>query len=50
MPFKSENQRRYLWMHHPDVAKRWTQEHGSKIQRAAKKRLKKTGKNVARHK
>lgn len=21
MPFKSEAQRRYLWMHHPEVAK-----------------------------
>lgn len=23
MPFKSEAQRRYLWLKHPDIAKRW---------------------------
>jgi hypothetical protein len=27
MPFVSEAQRRYLWMHHPSVAKRWAHEH-----------------------
>lgn len=32
MPFRSEKQRRYLWMKHPDIAKRWTSEYGSKIQ------------------
>lgn len=29
-PFRSEKQRRYLWMHHPEIAKKWTKEHGSK--------------------
>jgi len=29
-PFKSEKQRRYLWVHHPDIAERWSQEYGSK--------------------
>lgn len=29
MPFKSEAQRRYLWMYHPDIAKRWAKEHPS---------------------
>jgi hypothetical protein len=23
MPFKSEDQRGYMWEHHPDIAKRW---------------------------
>jgi hypothetical protein len=26
MPFKSEAQRRYLWMHEPEIAKKWTHE------------------------
>lgn len=30
MPFKSENQRRFLWAKHPEIARRWTNEHGSK--------------------
>lgn len=29
MPFRSEKQRRYMWKNHPDIARRWTQEHGS---------------------
>jgi hypothetical protein len=31
MPFRSEAQRRFLWMKHPDIAEKWTAEHGSKI-------------------
>lgn len=23
MPFKSEKQRRYMWVHHPRIAKAW---------------------------
>ena len=30
MPFRSEKQRRYLWMKHPKIAQKWTDEHGSK--------------------
>jgi len=30
MPFRSEKQRRYLWKHHPKMARDWTDEHGSK--------------------
>jgi hypothetical protein len=30
MPFVSEKQRRFLWKNHPDIARRWTAEHGSK--------------------
>lgn len=26
MPFKSENQRRYLWMKHPKMARKWAGE------------------------
>lgn len=26
MPFKSEEQRRYLWMKHPKIARRWSNE------------------------
>lgn len=29
MPFKSEAQRRYLWMHHPEVARKWAHKYGS---------------------
>jgi hypothetical protein len=27
MPFKSEAQRRYLWVHEPALAKKWAHEH-----------------------
>ena len=27
MPFKSESQRRYLWMKEPALAERWAKEH-----------------------
>lgn len=30
MPFKSEAQRRYLWLKRPDIAKRWANEPGAK--------------------
>lgn len=32
MPFRSEKQRRYLWAKHPEIAEKWTEEHGSKPQ------------------
>lgn len=31
MPFRSLKQRKYLWAKHPDIARKWTKEHGSKI-------------------
>lgn len=40
MPFRSEKQRRYLWLTHPEIARKWTREHGSKPQ-PRKKRKKK---------
>ena len=27
MPFKSESQRRYLWLKHPEIAKKWAKEY-----------------------
>lgn len=30
MPFKSENQRRYLWANEPNVARRWSEKYGSR--------------------
>jgi len=29
MPFKSEKQRRFLWMHHPEVARAWAHSESS---------------------
>lgn len=29
MPFRSTAQRKFLWAKHPEIAKRWTAEHGS---------------------
>ncbi len=28
MPFKSQAQRAYMFMHHPEVAKRWAAKYG----------------------
>lgn len=31
MPFKSENQRRFMWAQHPDIAEKWAHgEHSKK--------------------
>ena len=30
MPFRSERQRRYMWMRHPELARKWTDKYGSK--------------------
>lgn len=30
MPFKSEKQRRFLWMSHPEIASKWSHKYGSK--------------------
>jgi len=34
VPFRSEKQRRFLWANHPDIARRWTTEYGSKVANA----------------
>ena len=44
MPFRSEKQRKYLWMNHPEIAQRWTAEHGSKP--VGKKKNKKISKSA----
>ena len=31
MPFRSEDQRKFMWAKHPDIAKKWTKKYGSKI-------------------
>ena len=38
MPFKSVKQRKFMWSQHPEIAKRWTKEHGSKIVKSKKKK------------
>ena len=38
MPFKSENQRRFLWAKHPEIAKKWTDEYGSKVEKPKPKK------------
>jgi hypothetical protein len=43
MPFRSAKQRRYMWAKHPHLAKRWTEEYGSKPQPKRKKKAKKHG-------
>jgi hypothetical protein len=30
MPFRSEKQRRFMFVHHPEIAKRWSHEYGSR--------------------
>jgi hypothetical protein len=30
MPFRSVKQRKFMWAKHPEIAKKWTKEHGSK--------------------
>jgi hypothetical protein len=37
MPFKSEKQRKYLWVKHPSIAKRWTKKYGSEIKKKSKR-------------
>lgn len=51
MPFKSEKQRRYLWVHEPKLARKWSHEYGSKpkLSDVAKKRLVKKRGSVSRH-
>jgi hypothetical protein len=36
MPFRSENQRKYLWAKHPEIARKWTEKYGSKIKKKRK--------------
>ncbi len=40
MPFKSEKQRKYLWIHNPEIAKKWEKEYGSAIVKKKKEKKK----------
>ena len=40
MSFRSEKQRKYMWSQHPEIAKEWTAEYGSKIVKSKKKKKK----------
>jgi hypothetical protein len=40
VPFKSVKQRKFMWAKHPEIAKRWTAEHGSTIKPKAKPKAK----------
>jgi len=46
MPFQSEAQRRYMWMEHPDIAKKWS--HGEHT--TSSKRFKAKNKGLPYHK
>jgi hypothetical protein len=37
MPYRSERQRRFMHAKHPDIAARWDEEYGGKIQPKRKK-------------
>jgi len=37
MPFRSEKQRKFMWVKHPKIAKKWSAEYGSKIVKKKKK-------------
>ena len=47
MPFKSEAQRRYLWMKHPEIAEAWS--HG-RSSVTGKKEFKPKNRGLPRHK
>ncbi len=42
MPFASEKQRRYLWLKHPEIARKWANEE-KKATKKVKLRVKKKG-------
>jgi hypothetical protein len=37
MPFRSVKQRKWMFMHKPEIAKRWAEEHGTKVVKPKKK-------------
>jgi len=47
MPFRSEKQRRYLWMNEPKIAKKWTKKYGSKPKKLRDKLKSMKGKKYA---
>jgi len=48
MPFKSEEQRRFMWAKKPSIARKWTDKYGSKLfkRKGGKIKLKKGGLNA----
>jgi len=40
MPFRSVKQRRYMYMKHPRIARRWAKKYGSKIVKSQKRKKK----------
>jgi len=38
MPFKSEQQRKFMWAKHPAIARRWTDKYGSTPQPTKKEK------------
>ncbi len=38
MPFHSVKQRKYMFMKHPEIAKKWVKKYGSKIVKSKKKK------------
>ena len=40
MPFKSKDQRAFLFTNHPKIAKNWARKHGATIQKSGGKQLK----------
>ena len=41
MPFRSVRQRKWMWKNKPEMAKKWTKEHGSKIVKSKKTKKRK---------
>lgn len=44
MPFRSVKQRNYLFMKHPDIAKKWAKKYGVSIKKRRKSATKSKGK------
>jgi hypothetical protein len=38
MPFKSEKQKKFMYMKHPEIAKKWSEKYGDKIKKGSKKK------------
>lgn len=38
MPFKSKRQRAYLYMRHPEIARKWARKYGNKVRRKGRDR------------
>lgn len=41
MPFRSEQQRKFMWARHPEIARRWSHKYGSKPKRSPRRKKKK---------